>query len=229
MSVPSYLIWNKTSRALSIRPKIPFEFQEIWSSGKLELFVEWLAFWKLNNFPISWKLSKKIYVPFAPVSKVPEFEMKGERHTFLVSVIPKWFTIPCLCVWLLIGPLVTRLLCTNAIKDTASLSAQYSNKIHRNSEIKLPVSKGEMNSTAPSEDNGKRTYKDSEKSRERETTLEKQMAKLVPDDVRKAMAKLTLEEKQSLYLDIFKPLDFYELLFDRCFKNEDKCQPTTQN
>ena len=91
-------------------------------------------------------------------------------------------------------------------------------------------SAGKTISTPSEKENGKlRTYKDSEKSRERETTLEKQMAKLVPDDVRKAMAKLTFEEKQSLYLDIFKPLDFYALLFDRCFKNEDKCQRTTQN
>ena len=131
--------------------------------------------------------------------------------------------------------MVRRLLCSNAIKDTTSLSAKYSKEIHRNSDIKLPASKGEKNSTgktisAPSEKgNGKRTYKDGEKSHEREATLDKQMAKLVPDDVRKAMAKLTLEEKLSLYLDIFKPLDFYELLFDRCFKTEDKCQPRTQN
>ena len=84
-------------------------------------------------------------------------------------------------------------------------------------------------STPSEKENGKRTYQNGDKSHERETTLDKQMAKLVPDDTRKAMAKLTLEEKQSLYLDIFKPLDFYELLFDRCFKNEDKCQPPTQN
>ena len=84
-------------------------------------------------------------------------------------------------------------------------------------------------STPSEKENGKRTYQNGDKSHERETTLDKQMAKLVPDDTRKAMAKLTLEEKQSLYLDIFKPLDFYELLFDRCFKNEDKCQPSTQN
>ena len=91
-------------------------------------------------------------------------------------------------------------------------------------------SAGKTISTPSENNNGKpRTYKDGEKSHERETTLDKQMAKLVPNDIRKAMAKLTFEEKQSLYLDIFKPLDFYELLFDRCFKTEDKCQPKTQN
>ena len=75
---------------------------------------------------------------------------------------------------------------------------------------------------------GKRTDKDGEEVQERQTTLDKQMAKIVPNDVREAMSKLTFEEKQSIYLDIFKPLDFYELLFDRCFKNENKCQLTTK-
>jgi len=115
----------------------------------------------------------------------------------------------------------------------ASLSTQHSNKTHRNSDIKR--AKGKINATGktvstPSEvENGKTTYKDGQESHERETTLDKQLAKLVSNDVREAMAKLTFEEKQSLYLDIFKPLDFYEVLFDRYFKNEDKCQPTTQN
>lgn len=95
-------------------------------------------------------------------------------------------------------------------------------------------SAGKTISTPSEKENGKlRIYKGERETtldkRERETKLDKQMAKIVPNDVRKAMAKLTFEEKQSLYLDIFKPLDFYELLFDRCFKNEEKCQPTTQN
>jgi len=68
---------------------------------------------------------------------------------------------------------------------------------------------------------GQTTHNEGEESHERETMLDKQMAKLVSNDVMEAVAKLTFEEKQSLYLDIFKPLDFYELLFDRCCKNED--------
>lgn len=84
----------------------------------------------------------------------------------------------------------------------------------------MNATRNETVSTPSEKENGKRTHQD-EESHERETTLDKQMAKFVPDDVREAMAKLTFEEKQSLYLDIFKPLDFYELLFDRCFKKED--------
>ena len=78
-----------------------------------------------------------------------------------------------------------------------------------------------QNVSTPSEkENGKRTHKGGEESHEPETTLDQQMAKFVPDDVREAMVKLTFEEKESLYLDIFKPLDFYELLFERCFKKD---------
>jgi len=58
------------------------------SSRKLELLVEWFAFRKFNNFPVSWKLSKEISVPFVPVSKVPEFWLNGRRHTFVLSAIP---------------------------------------------------------------------------------------------------------------------------------------------
>ena len=83
--------------------------------------------------------------------------------------------------------------------------------------------------TPHEKENAKRTHKDREESHEHEAILDKQLAKLVSNDVRKAMAKMTFEKKQSLYLDIFKPLDFYELLFDRCLRNEDNCQPTTQN
>ena len=83
---------------------------------------------------------------------------------------------------------------------------------------------GKTVSTPSEKECGKRThmYKDGEEAHERETTLDKQIAKIAPNDVREAMGKLTLEEKQSIYLDIFKPLDFYELLFGRCFKNENK-------
>lgn len=88
---------------------------------------------------------------------------------------------------------------------------------------------GSTVSTVSEKENGKRTYKEGDETHERETTLDKQIAMLVSNDVKEAMAKLTFEEKQFLYLNIFKPLDFYELLFDRFFKNEDKCQPTTQN
>jgi len=85
----------------------------------------------------------------------------------------------------------------------------------------MNATRNETVSTPSEKENGKRTHQEDEESHERETTLDDQMAKFVPDDVREAMAKLTFEEKQSLYLDIFKPLDFYELLFDRCFKNKD--------
>ena len=53
-----------------------------------------------------------------------------------------------------------------------------------------------------------------------EPTLEQQMSQCIPDDVMKAMANLTPEKKYSLYLDIFKPLDFYELLFERHSQNK---------
>ena len=51
-----------------------------------------------------------------------------------------------------------------------------------------------------------------------ETALEERMSKCVPNDVMEAMADLSPEKKHSLYLDIFKPLDFYELLFQKNFK-----------
>lgn len=35
-----------------------------------------------------------------------------------------------------------------------------------------------------------------------------------PAHVQETMAELSLEQQQKLYLDIFKPLDFYELLFE---------------
>ena len=61
-------------------------------------------------------------------------------------------------------------------------------------------SAGKTISTPSENNNGKpTTYKDGEKSHKRETTLDKQMAKLVPNDVRKAMAKLSFEEKQSIW------------------------------
>ena len=36
-----------------------------------------------------------------------------------------------------------------------------------------------------------------------------------PEHLRETMSKLPLRQQQLLYLDIFKPLDFYELLFKR--------------
>ena len=141
--------------------------------------------------------------------------------------------------WLLplIGPLVARLLFCNAIKDTASAFKQDRQKqmhqVTSHQFVTIVPYKGEMNaagktvSTSSGKECGKRTHKDGENSHERETTLDKQMAKIVPNDVREAMDKLTFEEKQSIYLDIFKPIDFHELLFDRCFNNETKFQPAT--
>ena len=35
-----------------------------------------------------------------------------------------------------------------------------------------------------------------------------------PEHVQETMAGLSLDQQQKLYLDIFKPLDFYELLFE---------------
>jgi len=49
-------------------------------------------------------------------------------------------------------------------------------------------------------------------------TLECRMRQCISEEVMNAMANLTHEKKHSLYLDIFKPLDFYELLFEKCFK-----------
>ena len=39
---------------------------------------------------------------------------------------------------------------------------------------------------------------------------------------------LTYKKKYALYLDIFKPLDFYELLFERRFKKTEYCQQETE-
>ena len=46
-----------------------------------------------------------------------------------------------------------------------------------------------------------------------EMTIPEEIFKYLPDDVQEAMSTLTTEKQHSLYLDIFKPLDFYELLF----------------
>ena len=54
-----------------------------------------------------------------------------------------------------------------------------------------------------------------------ENELEENIRKCVPEDARKAMADMTFEQKQALFLDIFKPLDFYELLFEKCFKENE--------
>ena len=48
-------------------------------------------------------------------------------------------------------------------------------------------------------ENGKTTYKDGQESHERETTLDKQLAKLVSNDVREAMAKLTWYDRIGIY------------------------------
>ena len=61
-----------------------------------------------------------------------------------------------------------------------------------------------------------------------EPTLDPHMSQCVPDDVMEAMANLSPEKKYSLYMDIFKPLDFYELLFERRFKQNELCQPETE-
>ena len=53
-----------------------------------------------------------------------------------------------------------------------------------------------------------------------EMTLPDEIFQYLPSEVKESMAQLTTEKQQSLYLDIFKPLDFYELLFERCFKSQ---------
>ena len=60
-----------------------------------------------------------------------------------------------------------------------------------------------------------------------EPTLEEQMTRCIPDDVMEAMADLSPEKKYSLYLDIFKPLDIYELL--RYYKQNEQSQPEKQS
>ena len=42
-----------------------------------------------------------------------------------------------------------------------------------------------------------------------------------PKHVQETMAELSLEQQQKLYLDIFKPLDFYELLFEHMKKTRE--------
>ena len=53
-----------------------------------------------------------------------------------------------------------------------------------------------------------------------EMTLPEGISQYLPSEVKESMAQLTTEKQQSLYVDIFKPLDFYELLFERCFKSQ---------
>ena len=59
-------------------------------------------------------------------------------------------------------------------------------------------------------------------------TLDYRMRQLISEEVINAMANLTYEKKYALYLDIFKPLDFYELLFERRFKKTENCQQETE-
>ena len=48
--------------------------------------------------------------------------------------------------------------------------------------------------------------------------------------MKESMAQLTTEKQYSLYLDIFKPLDFYELLFERCcLRNGTKSEDNRQS
>lgn len=60
-------------------------------------------------------------------------------------------------------------------------------------------------------------------------TLEYRMRQCVSEEVMKATANLSNEKKYLLYLDIFKPLDFYELLFERCFRKTAYRQPETES
>ena len=91
-----------------------------------------------------------------------------------------------------------------------------------------------MNGTCSETASTRIEQKDGERRRKndqscQEPTLEEQMTRCIPDDVMEAMADLSPEKKYSLYLDIFKPLDFYELLFQGNFKENQQCQPETQS
>ena len=55
-------------------------------------------------------------------------------------------------------------------------------------------------------------------------TLEYRMRQCISEEAINALANLTYEKKYALYLDIFKPLDFYELLFKRRFKKTEYYQ-----
>lgn len=46
-----------------------------------EISVQWFAFWNFNNFQVFWKVSKKIPLPFTPVSKVSDFLIKCKAPT----------------------------------------------------------------------------------------------------------------------------------------------------
>ena len=49
-----------------------------------------------------------------------------------------------------------------------------------------------------------------------------------PEHLQETMSKLPLETQQRLYLDIFKPVDFYELLFEY-FKEKDGAQNSSDS
>lgn len=49
-----------------------------------------------------------------------------------------------------------------------------------------------------------------------------------PEHVREKMAELSLEKQRLLYLDIFKPLDFYEILFEKYFNKTKEEKSTTE-
>ena len=49
-----------------------------------------------------------------------------------------------------------------------------------------------------------------------------------PEHLQETMSKLPLETQQRLYVDIFKPLDFYELLFEY-FKEKDGAQNSSDS
>ena len=75
-----------------------------------------------------------------------------------------------------------------------------------------------VSSTAEKKSSPKRTRKYG--LSDPEVTLPDEIFQYLPNDVKEAMGQLTIDKQQSLYLDIFKPLDFYELLFERCFKSQ---------
>ena len=55
-------------------------------------------------------------------------------------------------------------------------------------------------------------------------TLYSDVVPRFPEHLKEKMEELPLEQQRRLYLDIFKPLDFYELLFELYFKKSPEAQ-----
>ena len=71
----------------------------------------------------------------------------------------------------------------------------------------MNTNRKEQISTSTAKEELKRRYKGHEKP-EQEIAFDEQISQVVSEDARNTMASLSFEQKHSLYLDIFKPLDF---------------------